>query len=148
MEIRKITQEELQKTIDLVWNVFLKFEAPDYSNEGIEEFRKSINDPNFINKLEIYGAFLNDKLLGIIATRNKNHIALYFVDEKYQGQGIGRSLYDMVSRLNPDDYFTVNASFYAKKIYEHMGFECTEELQEVNGIKFYPMKGINKSKGN
>lgn len=141
MEIRKIKKEELGKAIDLVWKIFLKFESPDYSNEGIEEFKKSINDSNFINDLEIYGAFLESKILGIIATRNKNHIALYFVDELYQGQGIGKKLYNKVSSLNPDNYFTVNASPYAKKIYEHMGFQLVEELQEVNGIKFYPMKG-------
>ena len=146
MEIRKIKKEELKEALDLVWKVFLKFESPDYSDEGIEEFRKSINNPEFINKLEIYGAILEGKIIGIIATRNMNHIALYFVDEIYQGRGIGRKLYDKVCELNTDNYFTVNASPYAKEIYEHMGFQYQDEMQEVNGIKFYPMKGTIKTK--
>lgn len=146
MKIRKITKDELVKTIDLAWKVFLKFEAPDYPEEGIEEFRKSIYDPEFVSKLEIYGAFEDDKILGMIATRNMNHIAMYFVDEKYQGQGIGRKLYDTICELNTDNYFTANASPYAKEIYEHMGFECQQDMQQINGIKFYPMKCIIQSK--
>lgn len=146
MEIRKIKPEELQETIELAWRVFLKFEAPDYSEEGIEEFRKSINDPEFVNRLEIYVAIEDNNVIGMIATRDMNHIAMYFVDEEYQGKGIGRSLYNTVCELNTDNYFTVNASPYAKEIYEHMGFVCAQDMQEVNGIKFYPMKGIIKNK--
>lgn len=146
MEIRKITKDELKKTMNLAWNVFLKFEAPDYPEEGIEEFRRSIYDPEFVSKLEIYGAFEENTILGMIATRNMNHIAMYFVDEKYQGQGIGRKLYDKVCEVNTDNFFTANASPYAKEIYEHMGFECQQEMQQVNGIKFYPMKGTIRTK--
>ena len=146
MEIRKVKKEELKDTVDLAWNVFLKFEAPDYSEEGIEEFRSSIYDPEFVSKLEVYGAFEEDKIIGMIATRDVNHIAMYFVDEKYQGQGIGRKLYDTVCEVNTDNFFTANASPYAKEIYEHMGFECLQGMQQVNGIKFYPMKGIIKAK--
>lgn len=141
VEIRKINNNELKEMIDLAWRVFLKYEAPDYSEEGILEFKKSINDPDFISKLEIYGAFEDDKLLGMIATRGINHIAMFFVDENYQGMGIGRKLYNYICELNKDNYFTVNSSPYAKGIYEHLGFVCLNNLQEVNGIKFYPMRG-------
>ena len=40
---------------------------------------------------------------------------------------------------NDKNYFTVNSSPYAKEVYEHLGFECTDELQCINGLKFYPM---------
>lgn len=146
VEIRKIVKDELQEVIDLAWRVFLKYEAPDYSKEGIEEFRRSIYDPEFISELEIYGYFENNKILGMIATRGMNHIAMYFVDENYQGRGIGRKLYDTVCELNTDDHFTVNASPYAKVIYEHLGFVCQDDMQQVNGIKFFPMKGSIKTK--
>lgn len=146
MEIRKINKIELNESINLAWRVFLKYESPDYSKEGIEEFRKSIYDPEFVNKLEIYGAFENNKIIGMIATRNVNHIAMFFVDENYQGKGIGRKLYDIACEANTDGYFTANSSPYAKGIYEHLGFEYTDKMQEVNGIKFYPMKCMIKNK--
>ena len=100
MEIRKIKKEELQETMDLAWKVFLKFEAPDYPEEGVEEFRRSIYDPEFVSKLEIYGAFEENTILGMIATRNMKHLAMYFVDEKYQGNLKALVLFNMVSYAN------------------------------------------------
>ena len=84
MEIRNARDIETKKALDLVWKVFLEFEAYDYVREGIDEFYNFING-NYINTLEIYGAYENRKIIGIIATRNEgNHIALFFVDGKYQ----------------------------------------------------------------
>lgn len=146
IEIRKAKKEELKEIFDLVWNVFLKFEAIDYPKEAKDEFKNHIKDPEFINKLEIFGAFENDKVVGMIATRNINHIALFYVDGKYQGRGIGRNLYDTIYKLNTDDYFTVNSTPYAKEIYINFGFECHNGIKQVNGIKFYPMKVKIKNK--
>lgn len=40
--------------------------------------------------LELFGAYKNKLLIGIIATRNEgNHIALFFVKGEYHKQGIG-----------------------------------------------------------
>ena len=35
MEIREIKDTEMKKTLDLIWRVFLEYEAPDYTEEGI-----------------------------------------------------------------------------------------------------------------
>ena len=140
MEIRKISKEEIKDALDLVWKVFLEYEAPDYTEEGIEEFKRSIDDTNWVNAREFYGAFSENKLLGIIATKDISHIALFFVDGKYQKQGIGRKLYNKVELLNNKGYFTVNSSPYAHEIYKHLGFIDTDTEQCVKGLKFYPMK--------
>ena len=79
-------------------------------------------------------------MLGIIATKNYNHIALFFVDGKFHKRGIGRALFDKICELNTAGYYTVNSSPYAKGVYEHLGFEYTDSEQSVNGLKFYPMK--------
>ena len=136
MEIRKILKDEMPEALDLVWRVFLEYEAPDYSKEGIEEFKKCINDSTWIEKREFYGAFENSNLIGVIATKDLSHIALFFVDGKYHKQGIGRKLYNMIESLNDKNYFTVNSSPYAHEIYKHLGFSDTDEMQEVNGLKF------------
>lgn len=140
MEIRKILKEEMKNALDLVWKVFLEYEAPDYSEEGIEEFKKSISDMNWVNAREFYGAFNKNQLLGVIATKDISHIALFFIDGKYQKQGIGRKLYNKVELLNNKGYFTVNSSPYAHEIYKHFGFIDTDTEQCVKGLKFYPMK--------
>ena len=78
-------------------------------------------------------------MLGLIATKDKSHIALFFVDGKHHRKGIGRKLFEKVLEENDKNYFTVNSSPYAKEVYEHLGFECTDDLQCINGLKFYPM---------
>ena len=130
----------MKNALDLVWKVFLEYEAPDYTEEGIEEFKKSINDMDWVNAREFYGAFNKNQLLGVIATKDISHIALFFVDGNYQKQGIGRKLYNKVELLNNKGYFTVNSSPYAHEIYKHLGFIDTDVEQCINGLRFYPMK--------
>lgn len=39
MEIVKLQKKDIKAALDLVWRVFLEFDAPDYSQQGLEEFR-------------------------------------------------------------------------------------------------------------
>lgn len=50
MEIRKILPSEKATALDLVWRVFLEFEAPDYGAEGINTFRDFINNYKIKNE--------------------------------------------------------------------------------------------------
>ena len=127
--------------LPLVWNVFLKFEAPEYLEEGVKEFYKSIHDEAYLQQLCMYGAFLDEKLVGIIATRNeKSHIALFFVDGKYHRQGIGRKLFEVAKSNCDSDKMTVNSSPYAVPIYARLGFCQTDKEQTENGVRFTPME--------
>ena len=44
MEIRTIDNEQTADAVELIWTTFLQFEAPDYSDEGIQSFRNFIED--------------------------------------------------------------------------------------------------------
>lgn len=39
--VRRISGNEIAQAIDLSWEVFLRFEAPEYSEEGVRTFRES-----------------------------------------------------------------------------------------------------------
>ena len=39
MEIRIICFENINEALELTWKTFLEYEAPDYIQEGIEEFK-------------------------------------------------------------------------------------------------------------
>lgn len=139
--IRELRQEETEEALCLVWNVFQEYEAPDYTKEGIEEFYKSIHDEKYLSKLCWYGAFVQEKLVGIIATRNEGtHIALFFVDGKYHRQGIGKRLYQIARSGNNSNKITVNSSPYAVPVYHKLGFIDTDAEQVVNGLRFIPME--------
>ena len=139
--IRELRQDEIEKTLSLVWKVFQKYEVPDYTKEGTEEFYKSIHDESYLSELFCYGAFIHDELVGVIATRNSgSHIALFFVDGKYHRQGIGRQLFQTAQRANYSDRMTVNSSPYAVPVYHKLGFKDTDTEQTVNGLRFTPME--------
>lgn len=142
MEIRKILEKDREKALELVWNVFLQYESPDYSKEGIKAFYQSvIVNEDYINNIVMYGAFEENKIKGVIATRNSgNHIALFFVDGRYHKQGIGKSLFQKVLAESTDDEITVNSSPYAVKVYRHLGFCETDTEQTEDGIRYTPMK--------
>lgn len=57
MNIRVLRQSEWKEAAALVWETFLLFEAPDYSPEGVETFRRFIEDQQNLHALKIYGAF-------------------------------------------------------------------------------------------
>lgn len=141
MEIKKLIQAEKADAMRLVWDVFLKFEAPDYVEEGVNTFRDFINDENQINNLEMDGAYEKGNLSGVIATRNESsHIALFFVDRRYHRQGIGRKLFEAVLRNSASEIITVHSSPYAREIYHKLGFTDTDAEQTKNGIRYIPMK--------
>jgi GNAT superfamily N-acetyltransferase len=141
MEIRRITEEGLPEAMDLVWRVFLKFEAPEYSREGIDEFKRFIDGQAKEMTIEMYGAFENGELLGVIATRNAgSHIALFFVREEHHGRRIGRKLFDHIVPLCCSGTITVNSSPYAANIYRKLGFTDTAAEQITNGIRYVPMR--------
>ena len=138
--IREIKENEMKDAIELIWNTFLKYESPDYTEEGIKEFKKAIDDQEWIKSRKFIGAFDENKIVGVIATRDKCHIALFFVDGKYHRQGIGRKLYEYICTDNEKGFFTVNSSPYAHEFYKHLGFIDTDTMQNINGLIFYPMR--------
>lgn len=74
--IREIPKEETEEALSLVWRVFQEYEAPDYAEQGIDEFYKSIHEEGYLSRLCWYGAFVQEKLVGVIAVRNEGtHIA-------------------------------------------------------------------------
>lgn len=140
MIIRKLKENEISAALELAWEVFLKYEAPDYTETGAEEFRKSIDDGGFVGALSFYGAFDGDILAGVAATRGDSHIALLFVDGKFHRQGVGTRLFKAVAENTSSPKITVNSSPFAVPVYHKWGFKNTSEEQSVNGLRFIPME--------
>ena len=117
------------------------FEAPDYPADGVDEFKRSLEEPEYIGNLCTYAA-IDDcgEIVGMLATRNSGrHIALFFVDSAYQRKGIGRKLFELAKADCPGETMTVNAAPFAIPIYEKLGFNVNNTEQIVNGIRFTPM---------
>ncbi|MGN1415617.1 MAG: GNAT family N-acetyltransferase [Oscillospiraceae bacterium] len=143
--IKELSPAELPEALELVWQVFSEYEAPDYTDEGIREFYNSIHDEKYLSQLRSYGAFSEGRLVGVIASRSGGtHIALFFVDGKYHRCGIGRALFETVLKRCPAERMTVNSSPYAVPVYRRLGFSETAPEQTVCGLRFTPMERISE----
>ena len=138
MEIARLYRSRIQEAVDLVWETFLKFEAPEYSEEGILTFHDFIRNERELERLEIFGAEIDGAVVGVLAMRG-NHISLFFVEEKIQKQGIGRALWNYFLAQSRTEQITVNASPYAVPVYEKLGFQAMDDEQLTDGIRYTPM---------
>lgn len=140
MRIEKIDAEKREEALKLVLSVFMRYEAPDYSEKGIQTFVSFLGDKESIDRLEMYGAFIQGEMAGVIATRNRgSHIALFFVDGKYHRQGIGRKLFETVIRESASEKITVHSSPYAVEVYKKLGFVPDGAEQAAEGMRFTAM---------
>lgn len=149
-EFRKLDKREFFEASNLVWDVFSEFEAPEYSDEGIKNFKDFIKpDQLYENSkngfMSFWGCFDNQKLVGIIASRESCHISLLFVKKEYHHKGIARMLFnklktEIVSGNLNIEFITVNSSPFAVKIYERFGFTAADKELLQDGLRFTPMK--------
>ena len=145
-KIEELNLENLEEAINVIEDTFMKFEAPDYTKEGIESFFKFANyktiKENLSKNMKMYVAKVNEKIVGVIGYRDNSHINLLFVLEEYQHNGIAKALYNLVlenCKNANNKRITVNSSPYAHNVYLKLGFIDDNQMQEVDGIKFYPM---------
>ncbi len=144
VEIRKLRPEEADIALNLSLHVFLECGTADYDEEGINSFKQFISDKEHTDNLTLYGAFLHKRLVGVLGTKNAgSHISLFFIDRKYQGQGIGRRMFRFFRKDMPNSFITVNSSTYAVGIYEKFGFVRSGESHTQQGLTSVPMEYRN-----
>ena len=138
--VRRLSPEEIPAALELCWRVFLEFEAPEYPPEGVAAFRASLDNPERTRRLDFYGAFDGEQLVGVLCMRSPQHIGGFFVDAAYHRRGIGRSLFDAMRQDYSRQVFTVNSSPYAVEVYRHLGFVPTGAEQLTGGLRYTPMR--------
>lgn len=148
-QVRPAYRNEWEDAMELAWKTFLRFEAQDYSKQGVDSFKDFIAD-NVLYKMFIMGAYQlfaaydNGKMIGMISLRNETHISLLFVDEEYHMKGVGRALMNYLteyaSREEGKEFVTVNSSPYALGFYHKLGFQDTGFEETNDGIRYTPMK--------
>ncbi len=164
MEIRPAKQDEWESAMALAWRTFLRFEASDYTPQGVDSFLDFISDTT-LNRMFIMGNYKlfvavekqqptadpaarkrmteEEKIVGLISLREVNHISLLFVDEKYHRRGIGRALLNYVAMYLHEEkgkiFCTVNAAPYAVEFYKKIGFHAVKPEESRDGIRFTSM---------
>ena len=148
--------DEADYIYELILREFQEHVAPIYSTDGVEKFLGMLKAEwlcemgDGINSFVILAKHQN-KPIGMLAVINENHIALIFVDSKYQGKGIGKHLIDEATRLCMEKSpaikaITVSASPNSLSFYQAIGFEAWGEEVDEDGMRFVPMQKIIKQK--
>ena len=146
--IEPVSEDCLEQTLELVSDVFKEFEAPEYTQEGIDEFMRYIAPDSIRNMIAAQALLVwvyKDRaaVRGVIAIRPPSHISLLFVDRRWHKAGIARSLFEHVltsQQVSTNAVeMTVNSSPYAVGFYRRMGFVETEPEKVTNGIRYIPM---------
>ena len=150
MQICRIGPAKLREALDLVWEVFEKYEAPVYEEMGIKTFRHFIEYGNMVEKVNqgemiFWGCYLNNYLVGVIALRTGQHISLLFVREKFHRLGVARRLVRVaVSHLVKQEPeirgVTVNSWPFAVEFYKKIVFVPLRPERREDGIGFTSMR--------
>ncbi|MBN2049585.1 MAG: GNAT family N-acetyltransferase [Spirochaetales bacterium] len=151
IEYSLLQPPQASQAYDLIRRVYDEFVAPDYPPEGNEHFYTFIQPEVLIRRFSAPGHFLitadeGNRLVGVIAVRDNNHIALLFVDREYQSRGIARKLLaeaeERIAAETGKRQATVFSSPYAVPIYQKLGFQNEGPKQTKDGITFQPMKHL------
>ena len=145
--IRRIRRDEWEMAMQLAWDTFLIYEAPEYGEKGIKSFHDFVKGWELkqlflLGEYDVYGAFEDDVIIGIAGVRRKNHISLLFVESKYHHQGIATSLMRTMfeeTRRKGIREMTVNSSPYAVMFYHKLGFTDMDKELTADGIRYTPM---------
>lgn len=149
ISVRAAYHTEWDDAMALAWRTFMQFVAEDYTPEGVESFQNFVTD-GILQKMflmgecQLFGAYDNGVMIGMIALRQGRHISLLFVDRKYHMKGIGRLLIGYVSDyvLYEEGHrrITVDSSPYAVGFYHRVGFTDTGAAQTSQGVTYTPME--------
>lgn len=141
MEIKykKLSEKEYEGAINFSYNEML-------SNNQIEDTFK--NRTIFIklnllkaydNLLHLYGAFDNNKLIGVIGYEN-DHISILFVNNKYRNNGIAtRLLKHALNYYIDNDIKTIKLSSTKEALDFYKKFDFLID-EDTNYDKYIPLK--------
>ena len=144
---RTIQAGEENAVCDLVRQVFDTCVAPDFAEEGVEEFYRFAEPGAMQARVRSGGVVLvavsADDLLGMLEFVPPNHVAMMFATRR--GQGIGKALLThaigQVRTAHPDmPKLTVHAARSAEPIYQRLGFRPVGPVTTKNGITYIPME--------
>lgn len=153
IKIDRLKEEEVEELSQVILEVFNEFMPGDFLEEGITLFKEFIS-PKSLKQRQLKGTAFTlvakdgEKIIGTISLKDRDHIALFFVDKNYHGQGIGRSLFkEALDNIIKSDTrkikkITVHAWPNSVDVYSSLGFKSVgeEHFEQDNGMVYLPME--------
>ncbi len=147
--IRHLKRSEWDIAMQLAWDTFLVYEAPEYDPEGVRHFHEFVKGDELRNMFMLgeyraWGAFDDtDTIAGVLGIRKHWHISLLFVESALHHQGIATALLKQAfieAASESVTEMTVFSSPFATGFYHRMGFTDMDREKTTDGIRYTPMR--------
>lgn len=149
--VRWANEKEWAPAMRMIWRTFLKYEGKDYTREGIRHFYDFITDDDLYvsflkGEYQMMVALYDGEVIGAGSIRNKNHLSLLFVDEKYHRMGVGSTilgkLCEYLKTEAGERTMSLQAAPYAVNFYKKLGFRTVRPETEYSGIRVTAMEKV------
>lgn len=147
--VKRLSEDEdIDKALALAEEVFMEFDAPHFTQRGINSFMNFVRGRRVEEMLAdgsfaVWGCLCGGRIVGMLALRENSHISLAFVRGEYHRRGIGKMLCAEAKKYaaaRGTESLTVNASEYGIPFYRAMGFTETDMQLHNDGIIYTPME--------
>lgn len=129
----------------LIKKSFDKFLVNDFEPSGEKEFLEYISPENLCarcTKNSVFIARFKSLIIGVIEVEYNNRIKLFFVDEHYQNNGIGKKLLNQakeLARSTGNHTLSIHSSINAVPINKRLGFIEKENIKARYGRVYQQM---------
>jgi len=146
--VRPANVSDAECIASLIARVAGRFILPEFSQQGRERFLTDHRPEPIRQRMEsgfeYHVAEAAGEIVGVVGVRDGSHLYHLFVAEEHQGRGLGRTLWEHAKaqclRRGRPAAFTVNSSRGAVPVYERFGFKVAVPEQEIDGVRFVPMR--------
>ena len=147
--VRPLKRKDWDMAMQLAWDTFLVYEAPEYDPEGVKHFHEFVKGDELKNMFALgnyyaWGAFdEDDVIVGVLGIRKQWHISLLFVEPRLHHQGIASLLLKQAFKEAANEgitEMTVFSSPYAVEFYHRLGFTDMDSEKTTDGIRYTPMR--------
>ncbi|MFT5519913.1 MAG: GNAT superfamily N-acetyltransferase [Enterobacterales bacterium] len=162
MKIKQATEDDAKAISSLILETASAQLRNEFSDDGWDLFLKLLNENTqkslIKSKKFNYLVAVNEnvavnEIVGVLATKDVNHLFHFFIKPSWQGKGLAKLLWNQavieihdalntkaIKAQNNDDSVSVNSSDFALKFYQHLGFVMEAGRQKKNGICYTPLR--------
>lgn len=143
-QIRWARRDEWVPAMEMIWRTFKKYEAKDFTQEGVQHFFDFITDGNLYalflkGEYRLMVALDGEQIIGAGSIRDRNILSLLFVEETYHHKGVGSALLEhlceYLRKEEGERLMTLQAAPYAVDFYRKQGFRAVRPEMEFSGIR-------------
>lgn len=131
--IQRINYDNINDVIDVIYDTTIEFNTSKEIKNTINSkkmfsdfFKESFDD------MEMFGYFVNNKLVGVIGIEDNNYIPILYILKEYQKFNIGSDLINYVVRYleNKTNFIDVCAISSTVDFYKKNGFVINGEIKD------------------